>query len=197
MRRQQHFLSENQIRPAVVGQLVVDPHRDRVEGAGDLAVAAEDAARHVDLVDSGVALAGRDLVVGRVLGGDHPDAVGRAGGRAERTPDALLQAGVLELVKLVTAAEARVDGRLLLGVLERHWLLEQAHEGGAQALERCAERAVGAADATGLRTADNDEFFVRKRVRAQSRTTTKIAVTSALTVASGSRTFQPNDMSWS
>ncbi len=46
----------------VVGQLVVVAHRDRVERAGDLAVAAEDAARHVDLVDRGVALAGRDLV---------------------------------------------------------------------------------------------------------------------------------------
>src|SRR3954447_26009115 len=105
--------------------------------------------------------------------------------------------GVLELVQLVAAVEARVDRRLLLRVLERDRLLEQAHEGGAQTLEGRAERAVGAADAAGLRASDDDGLLFRKRVRAQSRTTTKIAVTSALTVASGSRIFHPNDMSWS
>ena len=52
--------------------------------------------REVDLVDGGVALAGRDPVAGDVLGGDDADAVGRAGGGAERAADALLQAGVLE-----------------------------------------------------------------------------------------------------
>ena len=79
-------------RAAVVGELVVVAHRDRVERAGHLAVAAEDAARHVDLVDRRVALAGRDLVVGRVLGGHHADALGRAGRGAERAAHALLEA---------------------------------------------------------------------------------------------------------
>ena len=66
-------------------------HRDRVERAGGLAVAAEDALGEVDLVDGRVALAGRDAVLGRVLGRHHADAVGRAGGRAQRAADALLE----------------------------------------------------------------------------------------------------------
>jgi len=60
------------------------PHRDRVERASDLAVAAEDAAADVDLVYGRVALAGRDAVLRGVLGGDDTDAVGRARGGAQR-----------------------------------------------------------------------------------------------------------------
>ena len=56
---EQHLLGEDQVGAVVVGHLVVVAHRDRVERARDLAVAAEDAAREVDLVDRGVALAGR------------------------------------------------------------------------------------------------------------------------------------------
>src|SRR4051794_12700215 len=95
---QQHLLGEDEIGALVVGHLVVVAHRDRVERARDLAVAAEDAAREVDLVDGGVALARADAVGGRVLRGDHADAVGRAGGGAQRAPHALLQPGVLEAV---------------------------------------------------------------------------------------------------
>src|SRR5690349_15409015 len=65
--REEHLLGEDHVRALVVGELVVVAHRDRVERARDLAVAAEDAARHVDLVDRRVALAGRDPVLGRVL----------------------------------------------------------------------------------------------------------------------------------
>ena len=123
---EQHLLGEDEVRAVVVRHLVVVAHRDRVERARDLAVAAEDAAAQVDLVDRGVALAGGDAVLGRVLGGDDADAVGRAGGGAQRAADALLQPGVLEAVQAVPAAEARVDRRLLLGVLDRVRLLEQA-----------------------------------------------------------------------
>src|ERR1700730_8513926 len=85
-----HLLGEDQLRALVVGELVVVAHGDRVEGTGELAVAAEDALREVDLVHGRVALARRDPELGRVLGGHHPDAVGRAGGRAQRAADALL-----------------------------------------------------------------------------------------------------------
>ena len=57
--RQQHLLREDEIAAVVVRHLVVVAHGDRVERARDLAVAAEDAAREVDLVDRGVALARR------------------------------------------------------------------------------------------------------------------------------------------
>src|SRR3954462_8331077 len=99
---EQHLLGEDQVGPVVVRHLIVVAHGDRVERAGDLAVAAEDAARQVDLVHRGVALTGADAVLRRVLGRDDPDAVGRAGRGAQRAAHALLQAAVLEAVQLVT-----------------------------------------------------------------------------------------------
>src|SRR5207237_9893895 len=109
--------------------------RDRVEGTRELAVAAEDAAAHVDLVDPGVALARRDAVVGGVLRRDDADAVGRAGGRAERAADALLEP-VLVDVQAVPSAEARVDRPLVLRILLRDRLLEDVLQRHAEALER-------------------------------------------------------------
>src|SRR2546421_8158353 len=41
---QQHLLGEDQVRARVVGELVVVAHRDCVERAGHLAIAAENAA---------------------------------------------------------------------------------------------------------------------------------------------------------
>src|SRR5207244_611936 len=89
---------------------------------------------HVDLVDARVPLARRDSIVRCVLRSDDADAVGRAGGRAERAADALLQT-VLEPVEAVPAAEARVDGPLVLGVLLRDRLLEELPEGDREALD--------------------------------------------------------------
>src|SRR4051794_30736332 len=141
---EEHLLGEDQVGAVVVGHLVVVAHRDRVERARDLAVAAEDAPRQVDLVDGGVALAGADAVLRGVLRRHHADAGGRARGRAQRAADALLQARVLEAVELVAAAEAGVHRRLVLGVLDRGGALDVARERGLEALERGAEGAVGA-----------------------------------------------------
>src|SRR5436190_12166734 len=200
----QHLLREDEVLAVVVGHLVLMAHRDRVEGAGHLAVAAEDAPGEVDLVDLGVALAGGHAVVGIVLGGHHADAVRRARGGAQRAPHALLEPGVLELVKLVAAAEARIDRRLLLRVLDRDRTLDDAREGGFQTAERLAERAVGTPDPAGLGTPlDVDDALVREIGKALVRavlahvTVTRIAVTRTLSVASGSRIFQPSVMSWS
>src|SRR5205823_1590928 len=112
--------------------------RDRVEGARELAVPAEDAARHVDLVDARVALAGRDAVAGRVLGRDDADAVGRAGGGAERAADALLEA-VLVPLQPVPPAVARVHGALVLRILLRDRLLEDLLQRYAEALQRVGD----------------------------------------------------------
>ena len=93
--------------------------------------------------------------------GDDADAVGGAGGRAERAADALLEPGVLEAVQLVTAAEAGIHRRLLLGVLDRHRPLDQPAERRPQAAQRLPERAVGAAEPAGLRPAlDLDDVVV-------------------------------------
>src|SRR3954451_1932198 len=131
---EQHVLRVDQVVARVLGELELVAERDRIERAGDLAVAAEDAAAHVDLVDAGVALARRDAVARRVLGGDDADAVRRARGGAERAPDALLEP-VLVAPEAVAAAEARVHRPLVLRVLLRDRLLEDLLEGDAEALD--------------------------------------------------------------
>src|SRR5437588_4708675 len=102
-----------QVVAVVLGDLEVVPERDRVERAGELAVAAEDAAGHVDLVDARVALARGDPVVRGVLGGDDADAVGGICGGSERAADALLEP-VLMPVQAVASAEAGIHGPLVL-----------------------------------------------------------------------------------
>src|SRR4051794_19369428 len=194
---EQHLLGEDEVGAVIVRHLVVVAHRDRVERARDLAVAAEDAAREVDLVDRRVAFARRHAVLWRVLRGHHTDAVRRAGGGAQRAADALLQPGVLEAMQLVAPAEARVDRHLLLGVLDRLRLLDELLERRAQAAQRLAEGAVGVPGRPRLRGAQDLDGLSGVVGHWLSITTTTIAVTRALSVASGSRIFQPNDISWS
>src|SRR5262245_61284567 len=169
--RQQHVLRVDLVVAVVLGDLVLVAESDRVERACELAVAAEDAAAHVDLVDPRVALARGHSVVGRVLRRHDSDAVGRARGCAERAADALLEP-VLVPVQPVPSAEARVHGFLVLRVLLRDRLVEQLAERDGEALERV------------------------ERLRHQISTMRK-AVTRALIVATGSSTFQPKRISWS
>src|SRR4026207_1462503 len=81
---EEHVLRVEEVAALVLGDLELVAEGDRVEGAGELAVAAEDAAAHVDLVDPRVALSRRNAVLGGVLLRDDADAVRRAGGGAER-----------------------------------------------------------------------------------------------------------------
>src|SRR6185437_6711002 len=81
------------------------PVRDCIGWAGLYAVAAEDAAVVVDVVDLGVTLGGADALLLGVLSGLDVDAVRGAGRGAEETGDALLQAVFIAL-KLMLAAEA-------------------------------------------------------------------------------------------
>ena len=76
-------------------------------------------------------------------------------------------------VQPVPAAEARVDGPLVLRVLLRDRLLEELPERDREALDAV------------------------ERLRTQSTQTTSRAVMTALIVAMGSRIFQPNFISWS
>ena len=114
-------------------------------------------------------------------------------------------------MQLVAATEARVDQRLLLRVLDRDRPLEHAPEGGPQPAKRFAKGPVGAAGAGRLRAAlDGDHVLVVLQVgevgpvgllsvelRLHQLTVTITAVARMLSVASGSITFQPSDMSWS
>src|SRR5439155_18943473 len=99
--------------PVVGGELVLAGHPQRLRRARLDAEAAEDAAQHVDLVDLGVALAFRDAVRLGVLAGNDSDAVGGTRRRAERSPNALLEA-VLVPVPHVPATEARAGDVVLL-----------------------------------------------------------------------------------
>src|SRR6185312_6476546 len=100
------------------------------------------------------------------------DAVRRARGGAQRAADAFLEA-VLEAVQAMAAAEARIHRALVLRVLLRDRLLEDLLQRHAEALQRVR----------------NDEAHLTS--------TTRKAVTTALAVATGSSTFQPNRISWS
>jgi hypothetical protein len=111
---QKHVLRVDQVVTRVLGDLELVAERDRVERARELAVAAEDAAAHVDLVDAGVALAGRDAVLGGVLFCDHANAVRRARRGAERAADALLEP-VLVLVQAVPSRKRGYTARLNSG----------------------------------------------------------------------------------
>src|SRR5438874_12823893 len=129
---EQHVLRVDQVVARVLRDLVLVAEGDRVEWTRELAVAAENTAAHVDLVDARIALAGRDAVVGRVLRRGDADAVRRARRRAERAADALLQP-VLVAVEAMAATEARVHRPLVLRVLLRDRLLERLPEGDGDA----------------------------------------------------------------
>src|SRR5438477_262625 len=101
-RLEQLLLGVDELFPARVGKLVLRPEHDRLHRARVLAVAAEDAAQHVDLIRLGVALARRDSVLVGVLGRDHEDAAHRAGSGAQLAADAALEP-VVVAAEIVTA----------------------------------------------------------------------------------------------
>ena len=137
-RHQQVFLAHDQGGRVQAGQLEAVAVGDGVRGAGLDAVAAEDAAVVVDVVDLGVALGGGDALLLGVLGGLDVDAVRGAGGGAEEAGDALLQA-VFVALELVLAAEALLKLRaaqraLAVGVVFHLGGLEHLPEGDAHSL---------------------------------------------------------------
>src|SRR5919108_525895 len=159
---EQHVLRVDQVVARILRELVLGFQGDRVERTRDLAVAAEDAAAQVDLVDAGIPLTRRDAVRGGVLGRDDPDAVRRAGGSAQRAADALLQA-VRVAPEPVAAAETWIDGTLLLRVLLRDRLLENLFERDAEAANRIERLR---AHATGLLRLPPGGAGLRRRLTA-------------------------------
>src|SRR5205814_4350854 len=123
--------------------------------------------------------------------------VGGAGGGAQRAAHALLQPGVLEAMELVAAAEARVHRHLLHGVLDGDRPLDDPHERRLEPAQGLAERPVRATGPTGLGAALHLEDILSGIPGHQWVATTRMAVTSALTVAIGSRIYQPKLISWS
>ena len=89
---QQLFLAVDQRVGVVGGDFKIVAVGNGVAGAGFHAIAAEDAAVVVDVVNLGVALRGADAVVAGILRRLDVDAIGRAGRGAQEAGDALLQA---------------------------------------------------------------------------------------------------------
>src|SRR5687767_11582324 len=120
----------------VLRVLVVHADVNRLFRAHFLAVAAEDAAELVDLVNQGIAVS---LLV---FAGDELDAVGGTDLGAQAARDAF-RAALLVGEHPVRAAPARgerpVLGRLLLGILHRHLLAEDVAERQRHTLERRAQ----------------------------------------------------------
>src|ERR1700744_1302189 len=109
-RHQQVFLAHDHGGGVQARELEPMPVRDCIGGAGLDAVAAEDAAVVVDVVDLRVPLGGADALLRRVLGGFDVDAVRGTGCRAQKAGDAFFQAIFIAL-KLVLAAEALLKDR--------------------------------------------------------------------------------------
>src|SRR3989441_4080954 len=114
-RLQQLLLGVDEFLPTGVRELVLRPEHDRPHGAGLLAVAAEDAAPHVDLAGLRVALPPRDAGLVGVLCCDDQDAADRASRRAQLAPDAALESIVIAPQVMAPAITLRAR-RLLLRV---------------------------------------------------------------------------------
>ena len=105
---------------------------DGVGGAGFDAIAAENAAGIVDVVDLGVAVGVGDAIFGGVFGGFDVNAVGGAGSGAEEAGDALLET-VFVALQDVDAAVARLEVHGLVRIVLRGGLLEHGDEGDFEA----------------------------------------------------------------
>jgi hypothetical protein len=113
---------------------------DGVGGAGFDAIAAEDAARVVDVVDLGVTVGVRNAIFGGVFGGFDVNAIGGAGGGAEEAGDAFLEA-VFVALEDVNAAITRLEMHGLGGIVLGGGLFEHIDESDFEALVKNHESA--------------------------------------------------------
>src|SRR5579864_5010330 len=113
---QQSFFAIDQVAGIEGGQLKAVPVRDGVRWAGLNAIAAEDAAVIVDVIDLGVALCAAYAVLFSIFGGLNVNAVGRTGGRAKETGHAFFQT-IFVALQLMQSAEALLKNRALIGQL--------------------------------------------------------------------------------
>ena len=100
----------------VGGELEAVAVGDGVGGAGFDAIAAENAARIIDVVDRGVAIAGGDALIGRVLGGFDVNAARGACGGAQKTAYTFFEA-IFIAMQHVNAAIARLKMNRLFGII--------------------------------------------------------------------------------
>src|SRR6185437_1172020 len=128
------FLAVDQRVDIVWSEFDTVPVSDRVGGAGLDAVAAKDAARIINIVDSRIALTGRDALGFDIFRGLDIDTIRGAGGGAEKAGYALLQSIVVAL-KDVDSAIARLDTRRDVGEAFRGSLPEHRSQSDAESFE--------------------------------------------------------------
>src|SRR5579885_286374 len=130
---QQLLLVEIELLAAFRRELEVRALDDRVHGAGFLAQPAIDALRHVDVIARRPPAA-----VGARLGLDGDGLCG-TDGLAELAGDAaLLAVGVA--AQRVLSPEARAQGALFVGIVDRHPRTEQVFEGQPHACKQLVEQ---------------------------------------------------------
>src|SRR6266849_3221464 len=113
--------------------------RDRVRRARLHAVPAENAARIIDVIHAGIALARRNPLGVGVLRGFDIDTIRGAGRRAQEAAHALLQT-TLVAMRHVNAAITRLKIHRLVRIVLRHRLPEDVSEGDTESLRERAER---------------------------------------------------------
>ena len=129
------FLAINEGVYIVRGELDAVAVGDGVGGAGLNAIAAEDAARIVDVVHLGVALAGGDSLRFGVFGGFDIDAIGRTRGSTQEAAHALLKS-VLVALKNMDAAITRLHTGWNVRIALRGGLPEHRPQRDAEAFEQ-------------------------------------------------------------
>src|SRR6185503_17673770 len=176
--REQHGLGVVQIPPLLA--VVLDDARldDRVDRAGLLAEAAEDALHQVDVVARGAARAVLPLLAFDM------DRERRAHGLAQLAGDAALFA-VRVAAQRVQAAHARAGGRLLLGELHRDLAREQVAPGELEAPEELDQQKAFEK----IQQARHGQRFQGVCIQ--------MPITAIHTRVSGMNTFQPRRMIWS
>ena len=130
---EQVFLAIDHVGDVVGGEFEAVTVGDGVGGASLDAVAAEDAAGVVNVVNLGVAFAGADAGFGGVVGGLDVDALHRAGGGTEEAGDALFQS-VFVAVQDVDAAVAVFEAHRLVGVVFGDGGAEERAQGDGETL---------------------------------------------------------------
>src|SRR6266496_5216219 len=117
-RRQQLLFAIDQIRCVECGQLEPMPMRDRICRTGFHAIAAEDAAIVVNVVNLGVAFSAADPLFLCILRRLNVDTIRRTVRRAEETGYALLQAIFVPLQNVYTAIPL-----MNFGPAQRSWAI--------------------------------------------------------------------------
>lgn len=132
------FFAVDQGIYVVRGKLKTMPVGNGVRGARFNAVATENAAAVIDIVNAGVALSRGDAAGVGVFSSFDVDAIGRASGCAEKTSHALLEAGLVA-VQNMDSAIARLKMHGLEGVILRDRLPEHVPERHAEPLHQRGE----------------------------------------------------------